>query len=397
MRRLQRAIATALAALALSTTVAGVGWGFDIANWQWTRVTEAAPWARRAGLQVVEHWNLLFLMGGRTPVSSPIPGASVIWNDVWLSWDQGSTWRPIVPAGRRAMWPARAYFQAVTKGPFIYVLGGQNFRVSPQGVPVSDFFNDVWRSYDGVRWREMTGGADPLLRWTGRAGLSAAVLGDYIYVMGGSKNDDQAIGGPGGPPRIYFNDVWRSRDGEVWEEVTSNAEWTPRAGAVVVAKDKFLYLLGGEDGFLCNPTRPDRCPPYYNDVWRSRDGATWELVTAAAGWSARPGHQCVVTDGQFVCFGGFGLPATPFDPPANPMDVWVSRDGASWEQVSDSPWNATSPGDIKYDFDALTVRTWRGPAILTFGGDRETFNFADPTNYLRVDHDVWRFAPPRPR
>ena len=79
------------------------------------------------------------------------------------------------------------------------------------------------------------------------------------------------------------------------------------------------------------------------------------------------------------------------------MDVWVSRDGANWEQVSDSPWNATSPGDIKYDFDALEVRTWRGPAILTFGGDRETFNFTDPDNYLRVDNDVWRFAMPRGR
>ena len=35
--------------------------------------------------------------------------------------------------------------------------------------------------------------------------------------------------------------------------------------------------------------------------------------------------------------------------------------------------------------------------MFTFGGDREAFNFADPTNYLRVDNDVWRFAPPRQR
>jgi hypothetical protein len=35
-----------------------------------------------------------------------------------------------------------------------------------------------------------------------------------------------------------------------------------------------------------------------------------------------------------------------------------------------------------------------GPRVLTFGGDRETFDFTDPENYLRVDNDVWTFAPP---
>ena len=149
--------------------------------------------------------------------------------------------------------------------------------VSPQGVPASDFFSDVWRSADGVRWREMTAGGDPAMRWTGRARLSAAVFGDYIYVMGGSKNDDQAIGGPGGPPRIYFNDVWRSRDGQAWEEVTPNAAWTPRAGAVVVAKDNHLYLLGGEDGFFCDPTRPIVARP--------------TTTTCGAHATARPGNS----------------------------------------------------------------------------------------------------------
>jgi hypothetical protein len=93
---------------------------------------------------------------------------------------------------------------------------------------------------------------------------------------------------------------------------------------------------------------------------------------------------------NFVCFGGFG----PF---GNPMDVWVSKTGEHWTQVSDSPWNAASSDEIKYDFDAIAVQGGRGgmrPSIFTFGGDRETFDFSDPTNYLRVDNDVWRFSPP---
>jgi hypothetical protein len=214
--------------------------------------------------------------------------------------------------------------------------------------------------------------------------------------MGGSFNDDAAVvGGP--PARVYFNDVWKSRDGRHWTRLTEHAPWTPRAGAVVVVKNGWLYLLGGEDGFTCLPG--GRCPPYYNDVWRSRDGANWERVTASAEWSPRPGHQVLVLHDSFVLFGGFGLSADPADPfaAANPMDVWVSRDGAAWDQVSDSPWNAASPADIKYDFAAVVApagRCGRGLSIFTFGGDRETFNFFDPTNYLNVDNDVWRFSPP---
>jgi len=263
----------------------------------------------------------------------------------------------------------------------------------PPFVSSSDFFNDVWRSRDGVNWQQMTEAAP----WDGRAGLSTVVHKGEIYVMGGSFNDDPAvIGGP--PTRVYFNDVWKSRNGRDWVKLTASAPWEPRAGAMVVAKNGYIYLLGGEDGFICLPQSP-RCPPYFNDVWRTRDGANWELVTAAADWAPRPGHQVVVLLNHFILFGGFGLSDDPADPfkAANPMDIWASKDGADWVQVSDSPWNAATPEEIKYDFDTLVVSGGKGgqrPSIFSFGGDRETFDFTDPTNYLNVDNDVWRFSPP---
>jgi hypothetical protein len=76
--------------------------------------------------------------------------------------------------------------------------------------------------------------------------------------------------------------------------------------------------------------------------------------------------------------------------------MWASRDGRHWTEVNRAPWNALSSGDIKYDFDALAVSGGPGgqrPCVLTFGGDRETFDFGDPLNYLRVDQDVWRWSP----
>ena len=164
-----------------------------------------------------------------------------------------------------------------------------------------------------------------------------------------------------------------------------------------------MYLLGGEDGFVCNDETP-RCPPYFNDVWRSKDGHNWQRMTANAGWSPRPGHQCETLRGQIVCFGGFGLSQDPENPflPANPTDVWVSGNGRRWQQVGGTgapPWNAGGPEDIRYDFASFVQRRGKGRgklSIFTFGGDLETFDPFDPTAFLKVENDTWEFAAPRP-
>ncbi len=378
----------------------------DLNGYAWSRTTDDAPWGRRAGLRVLELDGSLYLLGGRTPRDSTLPGDSEIWADVWRSDDLGATWEQIVANDSPDHWPGRAYFQAVVKDDVMLVIGGQDFGLEenpfcalleqglepppglgidpdapcPEFLPTSNFFNDVWSSPDGFTWTELTADAP----WEPRAGLSAAVLGDHVYVLGGSQNDDASIIGPNGPARLYYDDVWRSVDGAEWELMTDDAPWEPRAGASVVSFDGALWVFGGEDGFTCDPL-PGCDPPYFNDVWRSVDGAQWELVSEAAAWSKRPGHQCEVVGADFVCFGGFGLVE-------NPMDVWSSPDGTNWTLLADAPWNAADQSEVKYDFDSIAVETASGPAVLTFGGDRETFDFADPENYLRVDDDVWAFA-----
>jgi hypothetical protein len=356
---------------------------------------------------VVELGDALFVLGGRTPKDSQIPGDSQIWGDVWRSDDGGVSWTEVDLGDDTATWPARAYFQAVTMGDEMFVIGGQDFGLEtnpfcalleqgivpppglgidpdapcPEFIPTSTFFNDVWASSDGATWTQRTAAAP----WTGRAGLSAAVLDEQLYVFGGSQNDDSSIIGENGPERIYYNDVWRSADGIEWLELTSSAPWEPRAGASTLVRDGEIWLFGGEDGFTCSPL-PDCEAPYFNDVWKTTDGIDWTLVTGSAAWSPRPGHQCELLGTDFVCFGGFGLVE-------NPNDVWRSADGADWALLSVTPWNAADPVDVRYDFDSITVDVDGGQAILTVGGDRETFDFDDPDNYLRVDDDVWRFGP----
>jgi hypothetical protein len=418
-----RVIALAVAAFLVAPAPALAQQGAtQISSYSWTNIRPTVPfdpamWQPRAGLRAVEGGNDLFVMGGRGPFS--FDTGTPIYGDVWKSSDLGMSWSKVVESGTdnvETMWQPRAYFGAVRHRGRLFVVGGQNFEtrpnpifpdacaVLPPGVPClpvipnSTFFADVWSSADGENWRAETLDAP----WEGRAGLSVVVHRGAIFVIGGSQGDDVATGGTG---RVLFNDVWMSRDGRNWKEMTGTGpRWSPRAGAVVVSKGPYLYLLGGERGFSCgfdaaSPCQPATATLYFNDVWRSKDGAEWELVTASAGWSPRPGHQCVVLLNQIVCFGGYGeIPGVP-PVPANPTDIWTSRDGRQWTELmppASPPWNGGSPADMKYDFHALVVsgnRVGQRPSIMTFGGDRERFGLPDDVNAFLLDNDVWVLSP----
>ncbi|MDN3715014.1 hypothetical protein [Vibrio breoganii] len=382
----------------------------DLNTLSWNQITSEAAWEKRAGLQVVHLDDKFYLMGGRSPLERiQFAGESTLHGDVWVS-DDAANWTQLLDTDDNSHWPARAYFKAVKKGKYMYVLGGQNFTplCIPDGpcVANSTFFNDVWRSEDGINWTFL--GNAP---WQGRAGLSAVVKGSRIYVFGGSQNDDSAI--VGGPPvREYFNDVWSSVDGIHWKLETADAPWSKRAGAATTVKDGYIYLIGGEAGFTCDsgapPTGDEQGPPadfqlcelpYFNDVWRSKNGKHWHLVTEDAGWLARPGHQCGVLYGRIVCFGGFGIPI-------NPTDVQVSSDGKVWQQLIMPPWNVGfNPTLIKYDFAIAETGNpylFHDQAIYTFGGDRELFlplgdigddqKYDNSENFGKVDADVWKFS-----
>ena len=49
----------------------------------------------------------------------------------------------------------------------------------------------------------------------------------------------------------------------------------------------------------------DDVTSYYNDVWSSTDGASWDLVTGNAAWSGRNYHSNVVHDNKIYVLGGY--------------------------------------------------------------------------------------------
>lgn len=117
-----------------------------------------------------------------------------------------------------------------------------------------------------------------------------------------------------------------------YTEVTKKAEWKNRFDHAAVAFDGKMWVFGGYNpGEVKNDT-------YYEDVWSSDDGETWELVTSNAPWNGRRGHTVnVFDDGNgeaMYLIGGFEVnEETGHRQYTN--DVWKTQNGADWVQLKD--------------------------------------------------------------
>jgi len=244
-------------------------------------------------------------------------------NEVWKT-ANGTLWKKV----DQKSFPKRAYHNMVSLGECMYVFGGQTF---------TRFYNDVWRSCDqGYTWEEI----QPQAPWKARAGAGAIVLNDTIYVAGGCYNNEDR-------KRSFLNDVWRSRDGVAWEKVTDSAEWSPRSGARLVALRQQLFIVAGEIGFT-----PET---QLGDVWVSdNNGQHWSLATDKPGFSPRSGHGVVEANGALLLVGGW----------PKLYDVWKSKDGVTWEKVCESAWNCHKKQCGRFDFWPVV----HNHELATFGG-----------------------------
>ena len=111
--------------------------------------------------------------------------------------------------------------------------------------------------------------------------------------------------------REFYNDVWRSKKecvqrereldptgcrdknklvGEQWEMVTPAAPWRGRGGHQVVIHQRKIFLLGGQGGVIDDPWDE----PLLNDVWESNDGQNWLNTMPEAEWSPRKNFNAQV-------------------------------------------------------------------------------------------------------
>ncbi len=241
-----------------------------------------------------------------------------------------------------APWQARDSQGEVVYNNQLWIMGGwfDSYQPAPR---------DVWSSHDGKDWRVVQETA----AWVHSDLSMTLVFKDKMWMMGGWANgrleNHSASSG-----------VWSSSDGVAWDEVTPQAEWTPRiAAGAVVFQDK-MWILGGTENYYFGDEHSVQ-----NDVWCSEDGQNWELVTKHAGWSARAYHQAVVKDGKIWVLGGGDY--LPNHHALN--DVWCSEDGENWAQVTE-----TAPWAPRLWFSAVVYRD----RIWVLGGwSKEHDNFGD--------------------
>ena len=169
----------------------------DGTNWTNIPITSeadgGAPFLSRNDFAMEMLDNKIYIMGART-------GASSTGNDVLESSD-GGLWTQVDTSGHR--FTERRRHSSAVLGDTLYVIGGIGTTAA------ANERGDIWKSADkGRRWTQVAANAQVL----GRSWHTSPVLGDAIYIIGGSKK----IGG-------LQNDVWKSTDGGVtWNNVHKN-------------------------------------------------------------------------------------------------------------------------------------------------------------------------------
>jgi hypothetical protein len=197
-----------------------------------------------------------------------IDGNAVSCSSDGISWIQVDS-SPATFSARR--WEAFFSF-----GGKLWIAGGQN-------TSNSTWYNDVWRSSDGVTWDRATadagfasaGGSPACIVWNGK-----------IWAIGSSS-------------------VLSSVDGITWTVENSSPAFPQRMDTGLVEYNSELWLVAGcRDGSTV-----------YNDIWKSSDGKTWVSVSTNAQFSERYGHGTVTFNNAIwvVCGTGYGGTKT---------DVW---------------------------------------------------------------------------
>jgi hypothetical protein len=194
--------------------------------------------------------------------------------------------------------------------------------------------NDVWSSEDGKLWQCVTREAP----WGPRALHYTVAFKDRIWVMGG-----QTIPQFAPEQERFYDDVWSSADGLTWEKMDVQRPAWPNRGMIggsVVFKER-MWILGG--GTYDTPQTPER--KFYNDVRSSVDGIHWKCHLQSAPWHPRQYHEVAVFDNMMWVLEGWNE--------GNRNDVWYSADGIEWHELPGTPWPPRHAASVFVHDDAL--------------------------------------------
>lgn len=289
------------------------------AHYKWSQVLAEGPFQPRDGAGALVYRDRMWLLGGWNPLAPTIYPRTCN-NEVWSSSD-GVHWRNEKPNTFDSWgfdgeldWEGRHTAGYVVYRNRMWILGGDIIQGRYQ--------MDAWSSEDGQSWLRES----PDMGMPQRALQYTVNYGEKLWIMGGQTMPDFV----GGGTTKVFDDVWMSTDARNWDQVPQDGpHWAPRgiiSGQVVF--DNKMWVVGG--GVYTNWDHPERT--YYNDVWSSSDGKTWnQHGDDSIPWDPRQYLDVAVYDGRIFVLGGYNQRG-------NLNDVWFTQDGENWYEVADTPW-----------------------------------------------------------
>lgn len=250
-------------------------WVSEDGGFTWTRKADASWLARHCAGWVVFN-NKIFVISGDGN------------DDVWSSED-GEHWVQEcsnAPFGKRY-----APYVAVFNNK-LWLMGGLSYWEDGQYIhPRVKAFNDVWSSEDGQNWEKVIDCAP----WAPRGLIHGyAVKNDTLYILGGGIKSGIIPGG-GSETVAEYNDVWSTTDGLNWTRILYKAPWLPRTHFSVFSTPEYIYITDGSVGQQAVMS---------NEVWRSRDGIMWEHVEITP-WSPRHASALTYHNGYLYVSSGY--------------------------------------------------------------------------------------------
>lgn len=211
---------------------------------------------------------------------------------------------------------------------------------------------------------------DVTMPFDSRNSHTSLVFQDKLWVMGGAS-------APG-----LKNDVWASSNGAIWQKIKENSEGGDdfpkrRLHTSVVFEDR-IFTIGGVDAKLQKTA----------GVYRSDNGAEWQLLLATSEFSEVSSHTLNVFKNKMWLIGGNRESAKG-------TQIWSSDNGVTWKasqvEHSDFFFQRTKHTTILFN-DKLWLIGGRDEVDFSTSEVNDVWNSDDGEHWVRVIENA-EFAP----
>ncbi|MCO6458586.1 MAG: hypothetical protein J5I93_25040 [Pirellulaceae bacterium] len=163
-----------------------------------------------------------------------------------------------------------------------------------------------------------------------RDGAGALVFQDQMWLLGGWNPGDKRHF-----PRICNNEVWSSRDGATWTLRKPNTfldrSFDPASDWE--GRHTAGYVVFQDKMWIVGGDVNQG--HYQHDVWNSADGVRWHLVNRdqPVPWGPRALHLTLVFQDKIWILGGQTMPGFAPSEETFYRDIWTTTDGRRWQRV----------------------------------------------------------------